>query len=102
MALSAVARHGSVQAAAEASSQSAAKLHRLLRAQEQRLGVALVTSSARGSRLTAAGERLRDYVDTLIHAVTDAESSARQEHRELNGTLRLQAPQALIEHCCCR
>ncbi|MDN3562508.1 LysR family transcriptional regulator [Vreelandella neptunia] len=97
MALSSVARHGSVQAAAEASSQSAAKLHRLLRAQEQRLGVALVTTSARGSALTAAGERLRAYADALIHAVTDAESSARQEHRELKGTLRLQAPRALME-----
>ncbi|CAM0555081.1 LysR family transcriptional regulator [Vreelandella titanicae] len=96
-ALSAVARHGSVQAAAEACSQSAAKLHRLLRAQEQHLGVALVTTSARGSTLTAAGERLRAYADTLIHAVSDADTSARQEHRELNGTLRLQAPQALME-----
>ncbi|MBT2772244.1 LysR family transcriptional regulator [Halomonas sp. ISL-60] len=97
MALSAVARHGSVQAAAEASSVSAPKLHRLLRAQEQRLGVALITTSARGSTLTAAGERLREHADPLIHTVTDAETSARQEHRELNGTLRLQAPQSLLE-----
>ena len=97
MSLSAVAKHGSVQAAAEASSMSAPKLHRLLRAQEQRLGVALITSSGRGSALTAAGERLRDYADTLIHMVTDADISARQEHRELKGTLRLQAPQALME-----
>lgn len=96
-ALSAVAKHGSVQAAAEANSVSAPKLHRLLRAQEQRLGVALVATSARGSTLTAAGERLRENADTLIQAVADAETSARQEHRELNGTLRLQAPQALLE-----
>jgi len=97
MTLSSVVRHGSVQAAAEASSQSAAKFHRLLRAQEQRLGVALVTTSARGSTLTAAGEQLRDYADALIQAVGDADTSARQEHRELNGMLRLQAPQALME-----
>ncbi|MGQ7263157.1 LysR substrate-binding domain-containing protein [Vreelandella sp. V005] len=97
IALSAIAQHGSVQAAADASSLSAPKLHRQLRAQEQRLGVALVTTSARGSTLTAAGERLCEYADTLIHAVTGAEASARQEHRELKGTLRLQAPQALIE-----
>ena len=97
MALSAVAKHGSVQAAAEASSLSAPKLQRLLRAQEQRLGVALLTTSTRGSTLTSAGERLHEYADTLIHAVTDAETSARQEHRELNGTLRIQAPQALME-----
>ncbi|MCH4813699.1 LysR family transcriptional regulator [Vreelandella neptunia] len=97
IALSAVAHHGSVQAAAEASSLSAPKLHRLLRAQEQRLGVALVTTSTRGSTLTSAGERLHEYAETLIHAVTDAETSARQEHLEISGTLRLQAPQALIE-----
>jgi DNA-binding transcriptional LysR family regulator len=97
IALSAVAQHGSVQAAADASSLSAPKLHRQLRAQEQRLGVALVTTSPRGSTLTAAGERLREYADPLIDAVTDAETSARREHRELKGTLRLQAPQALIE-----
>lgn len=97
MALSAVASRGSVQAAAEASSLSAAKLHRLIRAQEQRLGVALVKTSTRGSTLTPAGERLHEYAETLIHAVTDAETSARQEHREISGTLRLQAPQALIE-----
>lgn len=96
-ALSAIAKHGSVQAATEASSFSAPKLHRLLRTQEQRLGVALVTSSTRGSSLTSAGERLRAHADALIHAVDVAETSARQEHRKLSGTLRLQAPQALIE-----
>ncbi|TVU89115.1 LysR family transcriptional regulator [Vreelandella titanicae] len=97
MALSAVAKYGSVQAATDASSFSAAKLHRLLRAQEQRLGVALVTSSAKGSSLTPAGQRLHAHADALIHAVADAETNARQEHRELSGTLHLQAPQALME-----
>lgn len=97
MALAAVAQYGSVQAAAEAGYLSAPKLHRLIRAQEQRLGVTLVTTSPRGSRLTAAGERLLEYAGALIHSVADAETRARQEHRELNGTLRLQAPQALME-----
>ncbi|MBR9923433.1 LysR family transcriptional regulator [Vreelandella venusta] len=97
MALSAVAKHGSVQAATDASGFSAPKLHRLLRAQEQRLGVALVISSTQGSSLTPAGERLNAHADALIHAVADAEANARQEHLELSGTLRLQAPQALIE-----
>ncbi|ASK18983.1 LysR family transcriptional regulator [Halomonas sp. N3-2A] len=97
MALSAVAQHGSVQAAADAGSLSAPKIHRLLRAQEQRLGVALVTTSTRGSTLTPVGERLREYADTLIHTVTDAETSARLEHRELKDTLRIQAPQTLVE-----
>lgn len=97
MALSAVAKYGSVQAAAKANCQSVPKLHRLLRAQEQRLGVALVTSSTRGINLTAAGVELREYADTLIHAVTDADNSARQKHGELNGTLRLQAPLSLME-----
>tara|TARA_R110000751_G_scaffold68376_4_gene139304 strand:+ start:216 stop:830 length:615 start_codon:yes stop_codon:yes gene_type:complete len=90
-------RAASVQAAADARSLSAAKLHRLIRAQEQRLDVALVKTSTRGSTLTPVGERLHEYTDTLIHAVTDAETNARQEHREISGTLRLQAPQALIE-----
>ncbi|PCF97610.1 LysR family transcriptional regulator [Vreelandella nigrificans] len=97
MALSAVAQHGSVQAATEASSFSAAKLHHLLRAQEQSLGVALVTSSTKGSSLTPAGERLNAHAGALIHAVADAETNARQEHLELSGTLRLQAPLALMK-----
>lgn len=97
VALSTVAKHGSVQAAAAASYLSAPKLHRLIRTQEQRLSVSLLKASARGSTLTKAGERLLEYADPLIHAVADAEASARREHRELKGTLRLQAPQALIE-----
>lgn len=97
MALSAVAQYGSVQAAAEADYLSAPKLHRLIRTQEQRLGIRLVTTSPRGSRLTAAGERLLEYARALIHSVADAETNARQEHRELKGMLRLQAPQALME-----
>lgn len=97
MALTAVAQYGSVQAAAEAGYLSAPKLHRLIRTQEQRLGVTLVTTSPRGSRLTAAGDRLLEYAETLIHSVADAETSVRQEHREISGTLRLQAPQALME-----
>lgn len=95
--LSAIAKHGSVQAAAKANSQSVTKLHRLLRAQEQRLGVALVTSSTKGSDLTSAGQQLREYADTLINAVTDADNSARKKHGELDGTLRLQAPLSLME-----
>lgn len=96
VALAAVARHGSVQAAAAAIGLSAPRLNRLLRMQEQRLGIALVEASARGMTLTDAGERLHRHAQALLHAVADAETSARQEHRGLDGTLRVQAPQALL------
>lgn len=96
LALCAVARHGSVQAAAEAGSVSAPRIYRLLRAQEQRLGVVLVNATARGMTLTETGERLRQHADTLIHAVENAETGARQAHRELKGLLRVQAPLALL------
>ncbi|WP_083005166.1 LysR family transcriptional regulator [Halomonas sp. GT] len=97
LALSSVAKHGSVKSATETCSFSESKLHRLLRVQEQRLGVALINRSTIGSSLTSAGEQLRSHADELIHAVANAETNACHEHLELNGTLRLQTPQALIE-----
>ncbi|WP_249975586.1 LysR substrate-binding domain-containing protein [Vreelandella olivaria] len=96
IALSEVARHGSLQAAAQANSFSVAKLNRLLCAQEQRLGIKLINTSPRGITLTEAGARLHRYAEALTEAVADAEIQACQEHRKLSGTLRLQTPQALL------
>ena len=79
-AFSAVARTGTVAAAAEELAVTASAISHLVRQLERRLGVRLFTRKGRGLALTADGERLAASVGpapaTIADAVTASSSAA--------------------------
>ncbi|HEX4709003.1 LysR family transcriptional regulator [Phenylobacterium sp.] len=91
----AVARHGSLSAAARELKLDHATVGRRLRSLEGDLAVGLVQRLSRGCRLTAAGAELAGLVaeiETTAHSVTRAAKALSQAVR---GDVRLSAPPAL-------
>jgi DNA-binding transcriptional LysR family regulator len=87
-----VATHGGLGKASRASGRSKATLSRRIADLEQQLGVRLIERSARGLKLTEAGQILVDRTEAPMHEVADAMTSAREGLSAPRGSLRIASP----------
>jgi DNA-binding transcriptional LysR family regulator len=89
-----VATHGSFSAAARALNLSQTMATKHVAAIEERLGVKLFHRSTRRLTLTEAGRHYLASCERILPDIDEAESSARADHLEPRGTLRLNVPLA--------
>lgn len=87
-----VARNAGLGRASRASGRSKATLSRHIADLEAQLGVRLIERSARGLKLTEAGEMLMARTEGPMHDVADAMSAARDGLSSPRGRLRVAAP----------
>ena len=87
-----VATHGGLGKASRASGRSKATLSRRISDLEEQLGVRLIERSARGLKLTEAGEMLMARTEGPMHDVADAMIAAREGLSSPRGRLRVAAP----------
>ncbi|SEK96089.1 transcriptional regulator, LysR family [Roseateles sp. YR242] len=94
------ARGGSLTAASKVMNVTPAAASAMLKKLEARLGVRLVERSTRALRLTAAGERLRDYAQRALELLEEGvsqlsesapDSASRTAGQVLRGRVRLSA-----------
>ena len=84
-----VAKQGSFSAAAEALSYTQSAVSQQIAALEREAGTTLVERSARGIRLTDAGEALVRHADAIITRLTDAEAELEAIAGLRGGRIRL-------------
>jgi DNA-binding transcriptional LysR family regulator len=87
-----VASHGGLGKASRASGRSKATLSRRITDLEDQLGVRLIERSARGLKLTEAGQALMDRTEAPLHEVAEAMSAAREGLAAPRGRLRVASP----------
>ena len=87
-----VAMNGGLGKASRASGRSKATLSRRIADLEEQLGVRLIERSARGLKLTEAGQMLMDRTEGPMHEVADAMTSAREGLSVPRGRLRIASP----------
>ena len=87
-----VATHGGLGKASRASGKSKATLSRHIAELEEQLGVRLIERSARGLKLTEAGETLVARTEGPIQEVTEAMTAAREGLATPRGRLRVASP----------
>ena len=87
-----VATNGGLGKASRASGRSKATLSRRIADLEEQLGVRLIERSARGLKLTEAGQLLMDRTEEPMHEVADAMTSAREGLSVPRGRLRIASP----------
>jgi DNA-binding transcriptional LysR family regulator len=87
-----VAANGGLGKASRASGRSKATLSRRIAELEEQLGVRLIERSARGLKLTEAGQLLMDRTEGPMHEVADAMTSAREGLSVPRGRLRIASP----------
>lgn len=87
-----VAGHGGLGKASRASGKSKATLSRRIAGLEEELGVRLIERSARGLKLTEAGEMLMERIDGPMHEVAEAMTSTREGLSTPRGRLRIASP----------
>src|SRR5690349_16133289 len=87
-----VAANGGLGKASRASGRSKATLSRRIADLEEQLGVRLIERSARGLKLTEAGQLLIDRTEAPMHDVADAMASAREGLSVPRGRLRIASP----------
>ena len=87
-----VAAHGSFSAAAEALDFTQPAVSRQIATLETEAGARLVERSARGVRLTQAGELLVGHADVILDRLTAAESQLEALTQLEGGRLRIGAP----------
>jgi DNA-binding transcriptional LysR family regulator len=87
-----VATNGGLGKASRASGRSKATLSRRIADLEEQLGVRLIERSARGLKLTEAGQLLMDRTEGPMHEVADAMTSAREGLSVPRGRLRIASP----------
>jgi DNA-binding transcriptional LysR family regulator len=87
-----VAANGGLGKASRASGRSKATLSRRIADLEEQLGVRLIERSARGLKLTEAGQLLMDRTEGPMHEVAEAMTSAREGLSVPRGRLRIAAP----------
>jgi DNA-binding transcriptional LysR family regulator len=87
-----VAANGGLGKASRASGRSKATLSRRIADLEEQLGVRLIERSARGLKLTEAGQLLMDRTEGPMHEVADAMTSAREGLSVPRGRLRIASP----------
>ena len=91
-AMLAVAREGSFVAAGRLLQRHATVVSKRIAALEHRLGVRLLERTTRSARLTEAGARLAERLQTAGHIIHDAEREAASGASEVRGKLRLAFP----------
>ena len=87
-----VAANGGLGKASRASGRSKATLSRRITDLEEQLGVRLVERSARGLKLTEAGQMLMARTEGPMHEVAEAMSAAREGLSVPRGRLRVASP----------
>ena len=87
-----VAANGGLGKASRASGRSKATLSRRIADLEEQLGVRLIERSARGLKLTEAGQLLVDRTEGPMHEVAEAMTSAREGLSVPRGRLRIASP----------
>src|SRR5688572_18105667 len=87
-----VARSGGLGKASRASGRSKATLSRRIADLEEQLGVRLIERSARGLKLTEAGQMLMDRTEGPMHEVADAMTATREGLSAPRGRLRVASP----------
>jgi DNA-binding transcriptional LysR family regulator len=87
-----VASHGGLGKASRASGKSKATLSRRIADLEEQLGIRLIERSARGLKLTEAGEMLMARTEGPILEVSDAMTATREGLAKPRGRLRIAAP----------
>lgn len=87
-----IATNGGLGKASRASGRSKATLSRRVADLEEQLGVRLIERSARGLKLTEAGQMLMDRTEGPMHEVADAMTSAREGLSVPRGRLRVASP----------
>jgi DNA-binding transcriptional LysR family regulator len=87
-----VAANGGLGKASRASGRSKATLSRRIADLEEQLGVRLIERSARGLKLTEAGQMLMDRTEGPMHEVAEAMTSAREGLSVPRGRLRIASP----------
>ena len=87
-----VAANGGLGKASRASGRSKATLSRRIADLEEQLGVRLIERSARGLKLTEAGQLLMNRTEGPMHEVADAMTSAREGLSVPRGRLRIASP----------
>ncbi|MCS3744596.1 LysR family transcriptional regulator [Xanthomonas sp. 3793] len=87
-----VAANQGLGKASRASGRSKATLSRRIAELEEQLGVRLVERSARGLRLTEAGQVLMDRTEAPLNEVAEAMAAAREGLSTPRGRLRVAAP----------
>ncbi|SEK66469.1 DNA-binding transcriptional regulator, LysR family [Roseateles sp. YR242] len=87
-----VATNGGLGKASRASGRSKATLSRRVAELEEQLGVRLIERSARGLKLTEAGEMLMARTEGPMHDVAEAMTAAREGLSTPRGRLRVAAP----------
>jgi len=87
-----VATNGGLGKASRASGRSKATLSRHIAELEEQLGVRLIERSARGLKLTEAGQMLMDRTEGPMHEVAEAMTSAREGLSAPRGRLRVASP----------
>ena len=92
-----VATNGGLGKASRASGRSKATLSRRITDLEDQLGVRLIERSARGLKLTEAGEMLMARTEAPLHEVADAMTAAREGLAAPRGRLRVASP-VLFSH----
>lgn len=88
----AVVRAGSLSAAAATTRVPLATLSRNVRQLEESLGVRLLERSARGTKLTEAGQALYEHASRGIDALKDGELAVSNQLSVIKGRLRLSLP----------
>src|SRR3954465_9419837 len=87
-----VATHGGLGKASRASGRSKATLSRHIAELEEQLGVRLIERSARGLKLTEAGETLVARTDGPMQEVAEAMTATREGLATPRGRLRVASP----------
>lgn len=94
----AVARGGSLAAAAQALGTSTATLGRRIAALEAELGVALFAKDTNGYRRTANAETLMKCAESVEQAVLGFQRRLDGLSEEIAGTVRIAAPETIASH----
>ncbi|MEZ0171241.1 LysR family transcriptional regulator [Microvirga sp. TS319] len=94
----AVARTGSLAAAAEILTTSAPTLGRRIAALEADLGVRLFTKATAGYRLTQSGEQLVPAAEAAEQAMLAFLRRRDGLSQEVSGTVRIAAPETIVTH----
>ena len=93
--LIAIAKQGSISAAARAISVEHSTLSRHITALEERIGSKLFERTPSGTVLTAAGARLLDAAEAMQAVVTRAEEDISGQDMAVSGPVRIGAPEVV-------
>jgi DNA-binding transcriptional LysR family regulator len=94
--LLAVARHGSTLAAGRALGVDQSTVQRRLAELERRIGQSLVQRQPTGYRLTAFGEEMLPFAETVERSVLEFERQLRTLATETVGVIRLTCPEPIV------